>query len=100
MWWVTPTNEKGPLIEMVAAREKVLLRNLMQVFRHDLSEFTGEGVDQDGSFGAGRYLDAYWIEESGHPFAPTTRRPDMIAPWHWAISTQSSAAWPPPCWRG
>ena len=48
---------------MVAAREKVLMRNLMQVFRHDLSEFPGERADQDGSFGAGRYFDAYWIED-------------------------------------
>ena len=55
-------------IELVAESENELLRNLMQVYRHDLSEFTDEEPDVHGSFGVGSYFDAYWIEEERHPF--------------------------------
>ena len=68
MWWGSQQMTKDLRIELVAASEKVLLRNLMQVYRHDLSEFTGEGPNQDGTFRVGGYFDAYWIEESRHPF--------------------------------
>ena len=55
-------------IELVAESEKELLRNLMQAYGHDLSEFTGEVPDEYGSFGVGSYFDVYWIEEERHPF--------------------------------
>ena len=48
--------------------EKDLLRNLMQAYRQDLSEFTGEVPNESGSFGVGSYFDAYWLEPERYPF--------------------------------
>ena len=55
-------------IRLVPETEKDLLRNLMQVYRHDLSEFTGDLPNESGSFGVGSYFDVYWIEPERYPF--------------------------------
>lgn len=51
--------------------EKQLLRNLMQAYIHDLSEFSGDEPDALGSFGVGSHFDAYWIEPERHPLKIT-----------------------------
>jgi predicted acetyltransferase len=47
--------------------EKPVLRRLLELYLHDLSEFDGRDVDSHGAFGY-RYLDHYWREEGRHPF--------------------------------
>lgn len=63
-----------PHIEVIPAalREKAVLRHLLELYKHDLSEFTGEGVDAHGLFGY-RYLDHYWTEPERWPFLFTAR---------------------------
>ena len=52
----------------IPASEKGLVRNLMQAYRHDLSEFDGASPDESGSYGVGSYFDAYWTEPVRYPF--------------------------------
>jgi predicted acetyltransferase len=44
-----------------------LLGNLMQLYLHDLSEFTNERVSESGIYEYA-YLDLYWTEPERHPF--------------------------------
>ena len=44
-----------------------LIANLMQLYLHDLSEFTPEPVSESGIFEY-PYLDLYWLEPERHPF--------------------------------
>lgn len=62
--------ERPPSVEVVAVPEsdKVLLRNLMQAYHHDLSEFTGDIPDEKGAFAVGEFFDAYWVEPERYPF--------------------------------
>jgi predicted acetyltransferase len=43
------------------------IRNLVELYAYDFSEFTDEDVDEHGLFGY-RYLDHYWTEAERHPF--------------------------------
>ena len=56
-------------IDLVPAElvDKAVLRNLLELYRYDFSEFTGDDVDEHGLYGY-PYLDHYWTEEDGHPF--------------------------------
>ena len=47
--------------------EKDLLRNLMQAYRHDMSEFDGSNPDESGSFDLGNYFEVYWTEPARLP---------------------------------
>jgi predicted acetyltransferase len=47
--------------------EKDVLRNLLELYLHDISEMTGDDVDDSGLFGY-RYLDLYWTEPERYPF--------------------------------
>lgn len=47
--------------------EKSILRNLLEFYIYDFSEYMGWDVDQHGQFGY-RYLDHYWTEPHRHPF--------------------------------
>ena len=47
--------------------EKPLLRNLMQAYGHDLSEFDNSEMDESGLFNVGPYFDLYWTEATRHP---------------------------------
>jgi len=47
--------------------EKSVLRNLLELYLHDFSEFTGEDVGPDGLYGY-RYLDHYWTDPDRYPF--------------------------------
>lgn len=54
-------------LERVGLEHKAVLRNLMELCRHDYSEFSGEDIGTHGLFGY-RYLDHYWTEPGRHPF--------------------------------
>ncbi len=47
--------------------DKLVLRNLIELYLYDFSEFTGEDVGDHELFGY-RYLDHYWTEPDRHPF--------------------------------
>lgn len=47
--------------------EKPVLRHLLELYKYDFSEFTGEDTDEHGLFGY-RYLDHYWTESERLPF--------------------------------
>lgn len=46
---------------------KPVLRNLLQLYHHDFSEWTGEDVTEHGEF-THLYLDHYWTDPDSHPF--------------------------------
>jgi predicted acetyltransferase len=47
--------------------DKSIIQQMMELFRHDLSEFEDLDLDENGYFGY-RYLDYYWIESDRYPF--------------------------------
>ncbi len=56
-------------IEIQAAqiKDKSIIRNLMELYVYDFSEFTEWDVDEHGLFGY-KYLDHYWTDSDRHPF--------------------------------
>jgi predicted acetyltransferase len=44
-----------------------VLRNLMQLYLYDFSEFSGEDVSSHGLYGYA-YLDFYWVEQGRHAY--------------------------------
>ena len=54
-------------VELAPIEQKSILRNLLQLYIYDFSEFAGFDLDEHGFFGYGR-LDFYWIEEGRFPF--------------------------------
>ncbi len=56
-------------IEIVLAKlsDKPVLRKLLELYQHDMSEFNGKDVNQHGEFGY-NYLDHYWTELGRFPF--------------------------------
>jgi len=56
-------------IELIPAAEsqKSVLRQLMELYNHDFSEYTHDDVDEHGYFGY-TYLDHYWTDDTRHPF--------------------------------
>lgn len=56
-------------IKMILANEndKQVLKNLMQLYRHDFSVYDNEDVDEFGRYEY-PYLDDYWIEPTRFPF--------------------------------
>lgn len=56
-------------VEVIEAgvAEKPVVRNLLELYLHDFSVFTGADVDADGRFGYD-YLDAYWHDPERAPF--------------------------------
>lgn len=56
-------------VELVPApaKDKETVRNLLQLYLHDLSAFDGRELDQHGRYSY-RYLDDYWQEPNRHPF--------------------------------
>ena len=51
----------------VAIEDKSVLRNLMELYAYDFSEFDEADVDGHGLYGYS-YLDHYWTEEGRHAF--------------------------------
>ncbi|MGB0385264.1 MAG: GNAT family N-acetyltransferase [Ardenticatenaceae bacterium] len=56
-----------PRLVPIQLTDKKVLQNLMTMYFHDLSEFTGDDVNPHGQYDY-RYLDHYWTEEGRHPF--------------------------------
>lgn len=50
-----------------AAEEKETLRNLLEKYLYEFSEWIDQDVDGKGLYGY-RYLDAYWTEDKRYPF--------------------------------
>ncbi|MCL2362290.1 MAG: GNAT family N-acetyltransferase [Defluviitaleaceae bacterium] len=57
------------IIEVVPAEktQKSVLRQLMELYNYDFSEYTNEDVDEHGLYGYS-YLDHFWTEEARYPF--------------------------------
>jgi predicted acetyltransferase len=55
-------------VDVVGAelRDKPVLRQLLQLYQYDFSEFDDADVDAEGSYRY-RYLDEYWTEPERHP---------------------------------
>ena len=51
----------------VKENEKSVLRQLLELYNHDFSEYDQADVDAHGWYGYG-YLDHYWTEPKRHPF--------------------------------
>lgn len=47
--------------------DKQLIQQMMELYRHDLSEFEGTDLNDRGYFGY-LYLDYYWVEADRYPF--------------------------------
>lgn len=58
-------------VELVNKTEKAMLRNLMQAYRHDLSEYNGAVPEEDGLYSLGSYFDDYWVEQTRFPYKIT-----------------------------
>ncbi len=54
-------------VERVAKDHKCVVRNLMELYQHDHSEWDGAEMNEHGLYGY-TYLDHYWTEEGRHPF--------------------------------
>jgi len=56
-------------LEIISAdlSDKIILRNLLELYQHDMSEFNEEDVNEQGEFGY-NYLDNYWTEPGRFPF--------------------------------
>lgn len=53
-------------LQKITEEEKPVLRNLMELYLYDYSEFSGEDIGKHGVYGYGR-LDHYWTDEGRHP---------------------------------
>jgi predicted acetyltransferase len=51
----------------VALERKSVLRQLLELYAHDFSEYDGADVNEYGLYGY-KYLDHYWTEPGRHPF--------------------------------
>ena len=56
-------------IEIIPVEEvqRSVLRQLMELYDHDFSEYTEDDVNEYGYYGYS-YLDRYWTEDNRHPF--------------------------------
>lgn len=54
-------------IQPASLEDKTILRNLLELYAHDFSEFDQSDVDTHGVYGYGR-LDHYWVEAGRYPF--------------------------------
>ncbi len=67
--WQKSYPMKDMKVELVEVKEteKSVLRQLMELYAYDFSEFDDEDVNEHGYFGY-TYFDYYWTEDSRHPF--------------------------------
>lgn len=54
-------------VDRAAVGDKVILRNLMQLYRYDYTEFEPDDLDDHGLFNY-NYLDYYWVEPGRYSF--------------------------------
>ncbi|WP_163852911.1 GNAT family N-acetyltransferase [Paenibacillus elgii] len=55
------------VVSKAAAEQKSVLRNLLELYKYDFTEFDPEDVNEHGLFEY-PFLDHYWTEEGRHPF--------------------------------
>ncbi|GGH27102.1 GNAT family N-acetyltransferase [Paenibacillus segetis] len=55
-------------IHRVEYHQKPTLRNLLELYKYDFSEFDPEDVNENGRYDEYMYLDHYWTEEGRHPY--------------------------------
>ncbi|SCW57997.1 Predicted acetyltransferase [Paenibacillus tianmuensis] len=55
------------VVSKAAAEQKSVMRNLLELYKYDFTEFDPEDVNEHGLFEY-PYLDHYWTEEGRHPF--------------------------------
>lgn len=60
----------APRIEVVIVPEtsKATLANLMQLYLHDMAEFTDDPMDENGLYDLSQYFSLYWQESERYPF--------------------------------
>ena len=51
----------------IAAEQKSVFRQMLELYSYDFSEFSEEDVNEEGYFGYS-YIDVYWTEEGRYPF--------------------------------
>jgi predicted acetyltransferase len=58
-----------PVVELQPAgrADRSVLRNLLELYSYDFSEYTGDDLDEHGFYGY-NYLDRYWTEAGRFPF--------------------------------
>ncbi len=56
------------VVEVVSAlvTDKPVIRQMMELYFHDLSEFEDIELNEHGRFGY-HYLDQYWVEDNRYP---------------------------------
>jgi predicted acetyltransferase len=54
-------------IQRVSIEYKSVLRNLLELYKYDFSEYGLEDVDEHGLYGY-KYLDHYWTEDGRYPY--------------------------------
>ena len=54
-------------LEFVKVSEKEILRNLLEKYEYEFSQYTGDAFNELGLFGY-NYLDYYWVEENRWPY--------------------------------
>lgn len=57
-------------LKQISFEKKAILRNLMELYQYDMSEFEDNSDNDVNEFGLFdyKYLDHYWTEEGRHPF--------------------------------
>jgi predicted acetyltransferase len=55
-------------IKQAVLNEKEIIKNLMQFYFYDFSEFVEAHVEENGQFAAYPYLDDYWNEPTRFPY--------------------------------
>jgi hypothetical protein len=68
-------------IQQAFLEDKTILRNLLELYVYDFSEFDQSDVDVHGLYGYER-LDHYWTEPERHPFI--IRVGAGWQDWHWS----------------
>ncbi|WP_196121225.1 GNAT family N-acetyltransferase [Anaerobacillus alkaliphilus] len=56
------------IIRKASLAEKEIVKNLMQYYFYDFSEFVEAHLEEDGRFGEYPNLDHYWIEQTKFPY--------------------------------
>ncbi|MBT7775616.1 MAG: GNAT family N-acetyltransferase [Anaerolineae bacterium] len=54
-------------IKPASIEQKSVIANLIELYKHDLSEFELTDLNEHGRYGY-KYLDHYWVEKNRHPF--------------------------------
>ncbi|QOY38339.1 GNAT family N-acetyltransferase [Anaerobacillus isosaccharinicus] len=55
-------------IKKAALNEKERIKNLMQFYFYDFSEYVEAHLEENGKFGAYPYLDDYWTDPARYPY--------------------------------